>query len=67
MTGTLEVILLKTLDRLAVLEGLNTEEIAAHCIVVGRVPTVPAFSREVVDAYVKLERDQVRGPVLEPV
>jgi hypothetical protein len=61
MTGTLEVIMLKTLDRLAMLEGLNTDQIAARCVLTGRVPTVPAFSRDVVAAYAKLEQDQVLG------
>lgn len=61
MTGALAVALVATLDRLAVLEGLNTQQIAARCVLLGRVPATPAFSPEVVTAYAKLEAEQVRG------
>jgi hypothetical protein len=61
MTSALALALLSTLDRLAVLEGLSTQQIAARCILSGRVPAQPAFSVEVVTAYAKLEADQVRG------
>jgi hypothetical protein len=59
----LETILLNALTRLATLEGLNVKEIAARCILAGQTPTVPAFSREVVETYQTLEQDMTRGPV----
>ena len=59
----LETILLNALTRLATLEGLTVKEIAARCILAGQTPTVPAFSREVVEAYQMLEQDMTRGPV----
>ena len=58
-------ILLDGLHRLAALDGLTTREIAVRCILTGTVPTTPAFSREVVMAYAKLEQDLTRGPALE--
>jgi hypothetical protein len=61
MTGPVVLILLNALERLAMLEGLSSQEIAARCILSGRVPTQPAFNAEVVAAYAKLEADQVRG------
>jgi hypothetical protein len=64
MTGPLTSILLNALDQLAMLEGLSAEEIAARCILMGRVPVAPTFSPKVVTAYAKLEADQVHSPVL---
>jgi hypothetical protein len=48
-------ILLDALYRLAQLDGLTTREIAVRCILTGTVPTTPAFSPEVINAYQKLE------------
>jgi hypothetical protein len=61
MNGALSVILLGALDELAVLEGLSTQQIAARCVLMGRVPVAPMFHPTVVTAYQKLEADQVRG------
>lgn len=61
MTGSLTLTLLNALDRLAVLEGLNTQQIAARCVLTGRVPVTPAFRPEVVNAYACLEAELVRG------
>jgi hypothetical protein len=64
MTGAhLEVnkILAKSLEKLAILEGLTVLEVAARCIIMGQTPTVGAFSREVVTAYHRLENEQTRG------
>lgn len=58
-------ILAKSLERLAVLEGLTVNEVAARCVITGQVPTFPAFSRDVVMAYARLESELIRGPVLE--
>jgi hypothetical protein len=60
---TLELnrVLAKSLEKLAVLEGLAVLEIAARCVLTGQVPTLPAFSREVVTAYSRLEAEQIRG------
>ena len=58
-------ILLDSLHRLAALDGLTTREIAVRCILTGTIPTAPANSRDVVNAYQKLEQDLTRGPVLE--
>jgi hypothetical protein len=60
-------ILTNALNRLAQLDGLTTREIAARCVLTGSIPTFPAFSREVVTMFGKLEREQVRGPMLEVV
>jgi hypothetical protein len=68
MTGAhLEVnkILAKSLEKLAMLEGLTVLEVAARCIITGQTPTLGAFSREVVTAYQRLENEQTRGPKLE--
>jgi hypothetical protein len=48
-------ILLDALYRLAQLDGLTTREIAVRCVLTGTVPTTPAFSPEVINAYQKLE------------
>jgi hypothetical protein len=61
MTGDLANILTKSLERLAMLEGLSSTEIAARCILTGKIPTVPAFSAGVVSIYAKLETEQTRG------
>jgi hypothetical protein len=58
-------IVLDALYRLAQLDGLTTREIAVRCILTGTIPTTPAFSREVVTVYQKLEQDLTRGPALE--
>jgi hypothetical protein len=58
-------ILFRSLERLAVIDGLTVLEIAARCGLMGRTPTFPAFSSDVVSAFAKLEREQTRGPVLE--
>jgi hypothetical protein len=58
-------IVLDALYRLGQLDGLTTREIAVRCILTGTVPTLPAFSLNVVNAYQKLEQDLTRGPALE--
>jgi hypothetical protein len=68
MTGAhleLNRILAKSLEKLAVLEGLTVLEVAARCIITGQTPTLGAFSHEVVTAYARLENELTRGPVLE--
>jgi hypothetical protein len=54
-------ILLDGLYRLAQLDGLTTREIAVRCILTGTIPTMPAYSRDVVSTYARLERDLTRG------
>jgi hypothetical protein len=54
-------ILLDSLYRLAQLDGLTTREIAVRCILAGTIPTIGAYSKDVVTTYAKLEADQVRG------
>jgi hypothetical protein len=58
---TLASILTRALEKLSVLDGLTVNECAARCVLVGTVPTFPAFSREVIAAYAKLEAEQIRG------
>jgi hypothetical protein len=58
---TLVSILTRALEKLSVLGGLTVNECAARCVLVGTVPTFPAFSREVVAAYALLEQEQTRG------
>jgi hypothetical protein len=58
-------ILLDALYRLAQLDGLTTREIAVRCILTSTIPTTPAFSRDVMHAYQKLEHELTRGPILE--
>jgi hypothetical protein len=58
-------ILLDALYRLAQLDGLTTREIAVRCILTGTIPTIPAYSHDVLSAYQRLEQDLTRGPVLE--
>jgi hypothetical protein len=60
-------ILLDALYRLAQLDGLTTREIAVRCILTGTIPTTPAFSRDVVQVFQKLEQAQTRGPLLEVI
>ena len=55
--------LLNVLEKLAISQGLTTREIAVRCILTGRVPTFPAYSREVVNTYAELEQELTRGPV----
>jgi hypothetical protein len=57
----LNQILTQALEKLSVLDGLTIQEVAARCVLVGTVPTFPAFSAEVVAAYAKLEAEQIRG------
>ena len=57
----LHQILSRSLEKLAVLEGLTVLEIAARCVITGQTPTFPAFSREVVTAFTRLEIELVRG------
>jgi hypothetical protein len=57
-------ILAKSLEKLAVLEGLTVLEVAARCIITSSTPTFPAFSREVVAAYARLEAELTRGVTL---
>jgi hypothetical protein len=54
-------ILTNALNRLAQLDGLSTREIAARCILTGTIPTAPAFSGDVVNAFQRLELEQTRG------
>jgi hypothetical protein len=54
-------ILTNALERLSVLDGLTVNQVAARCVLTGTVPTFPAFSREVIAAYAKLEAEQTRG------
>jgi hypothetical protein len=61
MTSEVSSILLDALYRLAQLDGLTTREIAARCVLTGTVPTTPAFSREVIAAFSRLETEQTRG------
>ena len=58
-------ILAKSLEKLAVLEGLTVLEVAARCVLTGKVPTVPAFTIEVITTYARLENELTRGPALE--
>jgi hypothetical protein len=60
-TTRYELIVLAALNRLAQLDGLGVNEIALRCYITGTVPTFPAFSRSVVNAYNELERAQTRG------
>jgi hypothetical protein len=57
----LNQILSHALEKLSVLDGLTVNECAARCVLTGTVPTFPAFSREVIAAYAKLEAEQTRG------
>jgi hypothetical protein len=54
-------ILLDSLYRLATLDGLNTREIAVRCVLTGTIPTLGAYSKDVVAAYQRLEQDLTRG------
>jgi hypothetical protein len=65
LTPEVASVLLDSLYRLAQLDVLTTREIAVRCILTGTIPTAPAYSRDVVNAYQKLEQDLTRGPVLE--
>ena len=56
-------ILLNALESLAAHQGLTVSQIAVRCVLTGKVPTTPAFSREVVQAYAELEQELTRGPV----
>jgi hypothetical protein len=60
---TLEAVstLLDSLYRLAQLDGLTTREIAVRCILTGTIPTTPAFSRDVVQVFQRLENELTRG------
>jgi hypothetical protein len=60
-TTRYELIVLAALDRLATLDGLDANQIALRCYITGRIPTTPAFSRDVVAAYAHLEQAQTRG------
>ena len=60
-TPAMNAILIQALEKLAVHQGLTTREIAVRCVLTGRVPTQPAYSREVVQAYTKLEQEFTRG------
>ena len=55
--------LLNVLEKLAVSQGLTTREIAVRCILAGKVPSTPAFSREVVSIFAELEHELTREPV----
>jgi hypothetical protein len=57
----LNQILTRALEKLSILDGLTVNECAARCVLTGTVPTFPAFSREVIVAYAKLEAEQIRG------
>jgi hypothetical protein len=60
-------ILLDALHRLAALDGLTTREIAVRCVLTGTIPTYPAFSRDVMQVFARLENELVRGPMLEVI
>jgi hypothetical protein len=63
LTAHLELhrVLVRCLEKLAVHEGLTGQEIAARCMLTGRVPTSPAYSKEVCAAFQRLELEQTRG------
>lgn len=63
-TTRYELTVIAALDRLAQLDGLNTNEIALRCFILGRVPTFPAFDRAVINAYRELEYASTRGEVI---
>jgi hypothetical protein len=54
-------ILARSLEKLAGHEGLTVLEVAARCVITNHVPVFPAFSREVVSAYARLESELTRG------
>jgi hypothetical protein len=54
-------ILARSLEKLAGHEGLTVLEVAARCVITNHVPVFPAFSREVVSAYSRLESELTRG------
>jgi hypothetical protein len=60
-TTRYELTILAALDRLGQLDGLGVNEIALRCFITGRVPSFPAFSRSVANAYNELEQAQTRG------
>lgn len=60
-TTRYELTVLAALDRLAQLDGLGVNEIALRCYIVGTVPSFPAYSRSVINAYAELEQAQTRG------
>ena len=60
-TDAMTAILLNALESLAAHQGLTTREIAARCVLSGKVPTFPAYSKEVVNAYASLETELTRG------
>ena len=62
-TNAMTKILVNALESLAAHQGLTVSQIAVRCILTGRVPTFPAYSREVVNTYAELEQELTRGPV----
>ena len=60
-TTAMNTILLNALEQLAAHQGLTVPQIGVRCVLAGKVPTAPAFSREVVTAYQKLEAELTRG------
>ena len=61
-TNAMTKILVNALESLAAHQGLTVSQIAVRCILTGRVPTFPAYSREVVNTYAELEQELTRGP-----
>jgi hypothetical protein len=57
----LNQILTRALEKLSVLDGLTVLEIAARCVLTGHIPTLGAYSQDVVAAYQRLEHAQTRG------
>ena len=55
--------LLDSLEQLSVCQGLTVSQVAVRCVLAGRIPVFPLYSREVVNTYAKLEAEQTRGPV----
>jgi hypothetical protein len=58
---TLVSILTRALEKLYVLDGLTVNECAARCVLTGHIPTLGAYSQDVVTAYQRLEQDLTRG------
>ena len=42
-------------------QGLTVSQVAVRCVLTGKVPSTPAFSREVIAAYAELEQELTRG------
>jgi hypothetical protein len=56
----LNQIVLQAIEQLAAHQGLTADQAAVRCVLTGRIPTFPNYSRCVVAAYTKLETEQTR-------